>query len=58
MCKEYIRIYEAIHTNIDKEKAFMNFHPGHPTQIVNEKEAAVLIKEGYSEFRISYGDLD
>ena len=34
----------------------MNFHPGHPTQIVSGEDAATLIEKGYSEFKIQFGD--
>ncbi len=57
-CKEYVVIFDANHSSINREKIFLNFHPGHPTQIVRGPEAEALIKKGYSEFKVGYGDLD
>ena len=56
-CKEYIRLFDDNPISIDTEKAFLKFHPGHPTTIYSGEEAEALKKE-YSEFKIQYGGLD
>lgn len=57
-CKEYVKISENDYRSSIREKAFIHFHAGCPTQVINEREAEALKNEGYSEFILMYGDID